>query len=73
LGRLEQPLQKRSAPAASCPGAKAVGQLPNSPRLLEAKVILDLSLRNVKAKAKFVVWLHDSNTNHNGTKGTKKT
>jgi len=71
--RLEEPFEKWPAPTAPGPRAKALGQLPDAPRLLDANEVLHLPSRNVKAEAEFVVGFHDLNTNHEGTKDTKNT
>lgn len=56
---IEQLLQKRPAPATTRPRAKAIGKLPHALRFLDSQVVHHLALRDMKAKAQFVVGLHD--------------
>ena len=57
-GVLEIPLEERNAPSATGAGASTLGQLTGDSRLVHAKVIENLSLRDVKAQAEFVIKLH---------------
>jgi hypothetical protein len=56
--RLEEPFEKWAAPAATGPRAKALGQLPDATRLLDANEVFHFPSRNVKTEAKFVVGFH---------------
>jgi hypothetical protein len=58
MSLLEQLPEKRAAPPAARPRAKAVAELRGALRLLGAKVVHHLPLRDVEAEAKFVIQIH---------------
>jgi hypothetical protein len=57
-GVLEIPLEEWNAPAATGAGSSTLRQLAGNPRLVHAQVIENLTLRDVKAQAEFVIKLH---------------
>src|SRR6056297_2479871 len=58
LELVEQPTQKRAAPAAARPSRLAGGELRSSSRTFNAQEVRNFAARDVKTKAKFVVGLH---------------